>query len=407
MPANAEKNPVLIAGAGPVGLICALGLAQREVPVVVLEAEARLYEDPRAATTHPATLEMLDDLGLLEEVARQGLHCRHFRFWDRVTGEMVANFDHDLLKGDCRFPYVIQCEQYKTASIAFDALAALPGTEVRFSHRVTGVRQTADGVTVAIETPDGPEELVGAYLIGADGGRSEVRKALGIEFEGFTYPEHFLVLTSPFDFAAHRDLVYRNYFFDPEEWCNLFKVAADGPPGLWRTVFPADPERADEDVLGDTNAQATLGRFFPKDGDYEIVHRNLYKIHQRVAANFRAGRALLAGDSAHLNNSIGGMGLNGGIHDAVNLAEKLSRVWKGAAGDELLDLYDRQRRITNTEFIQAQTIQNKKNLEERDMAARKKRMEELRCTSEDPEAARQFMLRTSLIASVRRAAEIE
>jgi 3-(3-hydroxy-phenyl)propionate hydroxylase len=156
MAASREKRPVIIAGAGPVGLICALGLAQRGVPVIVLEAEARLYEDPRAATTHPATLEMLDDLGLLGEVARQGLHCRHFRFWDRVTGEMVANFDHDLLKGDCRFPYVIQCEQYKTAAIAFDALAALPGTEVRFSHRVTGVRQTADGVTVVIETPNGP-----------------------------------------------------------------------------------------------------------------------------------------------------------------------------------------------------------------------------------------------------------
>lgn len=406
MAASAEKLPVLIAGAGPVGLIAALGLAQRGVPVIVLEAEAGLYQDPRAATTHPATLEMLDDLGLLAEVERQGLVCRHFRFWDRVTGDMVANFDLDLLRGDCRFPYVIQCEQFKTASIAYQALAALPGTEVRFSHRVTGVSQAADGLTVTVETPDGPAEIAGAYLIGADGGRSEVRKALAIEFEGFTYPEHFLVLTSPFDFAAHRDLVYRNYFFDPIEWCNLFKVAALGPPGLWRAVFPADPGRADADVLGDANAQATLKRFFPKDGSYEIVHRNLYKIHQRVAAAFRAGRALLAGDSAHLNNSIGGMGLNGGIHDAVNLAEKLASVWKGEAGEELLDLYDRQRRITNKEFIQAQTIQNKKILEERDLVQRKKRMDELRRTSEDPEAARQFMLRTSLIASVRRAAEI-
>ena len=257
MAASAEKLPVLIAGAGPVGLIAALGLAQRGVPVIVLEAEAGLYQDPRAATTHPATLEMLDDLGLLAEVERQGLVCRHFRFWDRVTGDMVANFDLDLLRGDCRFPYVIQCEQFKTASIAYQALAALPGTEVRFSHRVTGVSQTADGLTVTVETPDGPAEIAGAYLIGADGGRSEVRKALAIEFEGFTYPEHFLVLTSPFDFAAHRDLVYRNYFFDPIEWCNLFKVAALGPPGLWRAVFPADPGRADADVLGDANAQAT------------------------------------------------------------------------------------------------------------------------------------------------------
>jgi len=407
MTVKKETQPVLIAGAGPVGLLAALSLAQREVPVIVLESEERLYEDPRAATTHPATLELLDDLGILTEVERQGLHCRHFRFWDRITGEMVANFDHDLLRNDCRFPYVVQCEQFKTASIAFNALTVLPGTEVRFSHRVCDVRQDADSVTVTIETPAGIVEQSGAYLIGADGGRSVVRKALGIEFDGFTYPEHFLVLTTPFNFATQRDLVYRNYFFDPEEWCNLFKVAADGPPGLWRTVFPADPNWPDDEVLSDANAQATLGRFFPKDGDYEIVHRNLYKIHQRVAVNFRKGRALLAGDSAHLNNSIGGMGLNGGIHDAANLTNKLAQVWKGAADDGLLDLYDRQRRITNKEFIQAQTIQNKKNLEEKDMAARQKRMDELRRTSEDPELARAFMLRSSLIASVQRAAEIK
>jgi 3-(3-hydroxy-phenyl)propionate hydroxylase len=407
MASKSETQPVLIAGAGPVGLIVALGLAQRGVPVIVFEAEERLYEDPRAATTHPATLEMLDGLGILEEIERQGLHCRHFRFWDRLTGNMVANFDHDLLKNDCRFPYVVQCEQFKTASIAFNALAALPGTEVRFSHQVTGVRQDDDGVTITIETPGGTVEETGAYLVAADGGRSVVRKELAIEFDGFTYPEHFLVLTTPYDFAAEKDLVYRNYFFDPDEWCNLFKVAADGPPGLWRAVFPADPEHPDEDVLGDENAQRTLGRFFPKDGDYDIIHRNLYKIHQRVAVSFRRGRALLAGDSAHLNNSIGGMGLNGGIHDAVNLVEKLAQVWKGEADEGLLDLYDRQRRITNKEFIQAQTIQNKKNLEEKDLTARQKRMEELKRTSEDAELARAFMLRTSLIASVQRAAEIK
>ncbi len=350
---------------------------------------------------------MLDGLGILAEMDRQGLVCRHFRFWDRLTGDMVANFDHQLLENDCRFPYVLQCEQFKTATIAFEALQAFPQAEVRFSHRVSAVRQDADSVTVSVETLEGTVEVTGAYLIGADGGRSVVRRELGIEFDGITYPEHFLVLTTPFDFDSQRDVVYRNYFFDPDEWCNLFKVAADGPPGLWRTVFPAGPERPDDEVLGDTNVQATLARFFPKDGDYEIAHRNLYKIHQRVAVNFRVGRALLAGDSAHLNNSIGGMGLNGGIHDAVNLADKLAQVWKGEADDELLDLYDRQRRITNKEFIQAQTIQNKKNLEEKDMATRQKRMEDLKRISEDPKHARAFMMRTSLIASVKRASEID
>jgi 3-(3-hydroxy-phenyl)propionate hydroxylase len=400
------NDRVLVAGAGPVGSIAALALARRGIPVTVLEAEAELQQDPRAATTHPATLEMLDDIGLAKDVEEQGLVAVEFHFRDRPTGELVAVFDHTLLADDTRFPYVVQCEQYKTAALALAALEALPDGEVRFSHRLTGIRQTGDEVVATVETPGGEERLSGRYLIGADGGRSTVRKEIEIPFEGFTYPERFLVLTTPFDFAAQRGYVYRNYFADPDEWCNLFKVSADGPPGLWRTVFPTDPKDTDEEVLSDERVQARLGKFFPKGDAYAVIHRNLYKIHQRVVARYREGRVLLAGDAAHLNNPIGGLGMNCGIHDAINLAEKLARVWFGEAEEDELDRYDAQRRTTAIDYLQAQTIRNKKRLEEKDPEIRRRNLAELSETAADPERARQFLLATSMIASVRRAATL-
>ncbi|MCZ6590661.1 MAG: FAD-dependent monooxygenase, partial [Alphaproteobacteria bacterium] len=298
---------VLIAGGGPVGLVCAYALGLAGVPVVVFDENDALRDDPRAATTHPATLELLDRIDVVDEVIARGLIARKFQFWDRPTGELVAEFDHDLLRNDTMFPYVVQCEQFKLTEILIARLDRLAGCDVRFSHRVTAVRIEGDAVTVTVDTPDGAQEHAGRYLIGCDGGRSLVRKQAGIAFEGFTWPERFLVLTTPFDFEANRGMCYRNYIADPDEWCNCFKVAGDGPPGLWRTVYPVDPEAPEDELLADAFTQRKLQAFFPVEGPYEIVHRNLYTVHQRVAATFRKGVVLLAGDAAHVNNSIGGM----------------------------------------------------------------------------------------------------
>ena len=222
-----------------------------------------LQLDPRAATTHPATLELLDRIGLVEDVTNNGLVARIFRFWDRPTGELVAEFDHALLHGDTAFPYVVQCEQFKLTRILLDRLAAMASCEVRFSHRVSAVAPGDDEVVVTVDTPRGPERHAGRYLIGCDGGRSLVRKQMAIAFEGFTWPERFLVLTTPFDFEAQRGMCYRNYIADPNEWCNCFKVAGDGPPGLWRTVYPVDPEADEAALLADDFVQAKLQAFFP------------------------------------------------------------------------------------------------------------------------------------------------
>ena len=401
-----SKSQVVISGGGPVGLICAYALARRGVTVTVLDQNSELQDDPRAATTHPATLEVLDGLGVIDQVVEQGLVAEEFEFWDRPTGEKVATFDHAALADDTKFPFVVQCEQFKLAKIFLAKLQREDTATILFNHDVTAIDHAPDGVTVTATTTDGVQTFEGDWLIGADGGRSVVRKFAGIAFEGFTWAERFLVLSTPFDFQAERGMSFRNYIADPDEWCNCFKVAADGPPGLWRLVFPADPEADEEALLADNFVQEKMQKFFKRDSDYDIVHRNLYNVHQRVASTFRLGRVLLAGDSAHVNNSIGGMGLNGGIQDAVNLTDKLAAVIVDGEDENLMDLYDKQRRTYAVEFVQEQTIANKKRLEATDPEARAANMQNLREMAGDPAKARNFLLGASMITAMRRNAEM-
>jgi 3-(3-hydroxy-phenyl)propionate hydroxylase len=401
-----EHRRVLIAGGGPVGLLCAWLLARRGVPVRLFDENDGPQADPRAATTHPATLELLSEDGLAQDMARVGLVAPIFQFWDRPSGELVAQFDHAVLANDTRYPYVVQCEQFKTARLILERLQRCSNAEIMFGQAAVDLRQSAGDVSLDVRGPDGITTHRGAYLIGADGGRSTVRKQCGIAFAGFTWPERFVVLTTPYDFEAQRGYCYRSYFADPGAWCNCFKVSADGPPGLWRTVFPTEPAETDDDVLGEPGAQARLHKFFPAPLPYPIVHRNLYVTHQRVAASFRRGRVLLAGDAAHVNNPIGGMGLNGGIQDAANLADKLARILMGGYPERLLDLYDRQRRTVAVEFVQEQSIANKKRLEAADPGERERNLDGLRAIAADPARARAFLLRSAMIDSQRRADSI-
>jgi len=399
-------DTVLVAGGGPVGLLCAWLLGRRGLRIRLFDNNTEPQADPRAATTHPATLELLAEDGLAADMARVGLVAPIFQFWDRPSGELVAQFDHALLKDDTRYSYVVQCEQFKTARLILDRLRKLPNVEVLFGHEVVDVSPSDGSVAVDVRGPESVKSHAGSFLIGADGGRSIVRKQCGIAFDGFTWPEQFIVLTTPYDFEAERGYCYRSYFADPGAWCNCFKVSADGPPGLWRTVFPVIPEQPENEIMSDAGVQARIQSFFPSPRPYEIVHRNLYVTHQRVAETFRKGRVLLAGDAAHVNNPIGGMGLNGGLQDAANLAGKLAQVMLEGAPDELLDLYSRQRRTVAVEFVQEQSIANKKRLEARDPEARRRNLGELREVAADPVRARQFLLRTSMLASQKRAAGI-
>ena len=399
-----EQRRVLIAGGGPVGLLSALLLGRQGLPVRLFDVNQSPQADPRAATTHPATLDLLAKDGLADDMARVGLVAPIFQFWDRPSGEKIAEFDHAVLQDDTRHPFVVQCEQFKTAKLILERVRKLRNVEVLFGHEVLDIAQTDGSISADVRGPDGIKTHTGAYLIGADGGRSVVRKQSDIAFDGFTWPERFIVLSTPFDFEAARGLCFRSYFADPDEWCNCFKVSADGSPGLWRTVFPANPDLSEGELMSDAAVQERMQKFFPASKPYEIVHRNLYVTHQRVAATFRKGRVLLAGDSAHVNNPIGGMGLNGGIQDAANLADKLAPVLLAGAPDALLDLYSLQRRTVATDYVQEQSITNKKRLEARDPEMRRRNHEELREIASDPSRARQFLLRTSMIASQRRVA---
>jgi 3-(3-hydroxy-phenyl)propionate hydroxylase len=171
--------------------------------------------------------------------------------------------------------------------------------------------------------------------------------------------------------------------------------------------MPVPPDESDEQALSMEGIQRRLQGIHAKSGDYEIPYHALYSVHQRVAATFNKGRVLLAGDSAHVNNPIGGMGMNGGIHDAMNLADKLADVWFGRAEPDVLDRYTRQRRKAQVDYVQAQTIQNKKSLEEKDPVTRRKHLDELRRISEDVTLHKQFLYRSALFDSLNSANAVE
>jgi 3-(3-hydroxy-phenyl)propionate hydroxylase len=397
---------VLIIGAGPVGLCLALALAKRGVRSCVVEqltAENFLEQVPRAGTNHPATLEMYDEIGLYRRLEPRGIVAPVFHYWDRQQSELIAAFDHAHLKDDTRFPYALQCERIKIVEEALAMAQAEPLCEVRLGTNFTGFTQDADRVRATVETDGEAETIEGRYIVSAEGARSIVRKELGIDFEGFTYADRTLNIEVAYDFKQH-GYADRNYISDPEEWSNLFHWK--GPPERWRVHFPTRPEDDEAALTRPEALQAKLQGFLPTGRPFDIVGCNLYTVHQRVATAFRMGRAILAGDSAHVNSPIGAMGLNSGVHDAFNLAGKLAAILRGEAHESELDRYARQRRHIAVQHTQAQTIRNKRLLQEKDPAVRRRNHDELRRTAEDPQLARQYLLRTSLIDSVREAARI-
>jgi 3-(3-hydroxy-phenyl)propionate hydroxylase len=404
---NKQSDRVVVIGAGPVGLCLSLALAQQGVSVSLVEAlgdDNFLEQVPRAGTNHPATLELFERIGLYKLIEPRGIVAPKFHYWDRHEAKLIAEFDHIHLKDDTAFPYVLQCERIKIVEEALKLAKAHPLIDLRLKTTFTAFEQDADGVTASVTNPVGETEKIrGRYIISGEGARSIVRKDLGIEFEGFTYPDRTLNIEVAYDFRKH-GYTERNYISDPDEWSNLFHWL--GPPDRWRVHFPTKEHESEEELRRPEYLQAKLQQFLPTGTDFDIVGCNIYTVHQRVANKFRIGRAILAGDSAHVNSPIGAMGMNSGIHDAFNLADKLVGILRGATGDDVLDRYERQRRHVALQHTQAETIRNKRVLAEKDPAVRKANHERLRRTSEDPKLAREFLLRTSLIESIREADQI-
>ena len=402
-----ETDRVLIVGGGPAGALAGYSLARRGIPVTVFERAAAPPTDHRAATLQPSTLDLFAPLGLTEPIIAQGLRSPYFQWRDREADEVVAEFDCGRLADVTAFPFVIQLEQHKTVNIILEAALKLPCFALLRPVDVLAVRQAVDHVEVDIADGDGTATHVGRYLIGCDGGRSLIRRSMNVTFDGFTWEERFNIVTTTTDFAAVKGYHYRNYLAHPDRWAAVLKVPGSDAKGIWRVVFPAKTSESDEEVTSDGWITARFAELLPDGPPCEIIHRNMYNVHQRVAGSFREGRFILAGDAAHINNPIGGMGMNSGFQDALNLADKLEAIWNGAAPDALLDRYDRQRRLTAVEFVQAQSIANKQMLEERDRDVRRAKLDAMRRTAKDPAAHHAFLMRSSLIAMVNRAAEIQ
>jgi 3-(3-hydroxy-phenyl)propionate hydroxylase len=388
---------VLIAGAGPVGLVAAANLVRSGVPVTVFETGSDLGEESRASTFHPPTLDMLDRLGAAQPLIAQGLIAPAFQYRSKRHG-VLGQFHFGAIADVTSHPYRVQCEQSKLTRILYEQLRGKPDFELQFDAQVKDVSQHRSGLEIALERKGRTETRSGRWLIGADGARSDVRRSLGIEFPGFTWPERFLVVSTPFDFrAVIPDLAAVSYVADPERWHFLLQI-----PGLCRVMFPVAPHESDELALSADFAQSLMATVVLGISNYEVAHATLYKVHQRVAKTFQRGRAFLVGDAAHINNPLGGMGMNGGIHDATNLTSRLVEVWHGSKADTELERYDRQRRLVTLEYIEKQSIQNKRNLES-DGSEFGRSLAEI---AADKSRTYDYLLRVSMIASLRRAQEL-
>lgn len=396
-----RSTEVVVVGAGPVGTVAALALANQGIEVLLCEAGPTCAQDLRASTFHPPSLEMLDELGVADAIIERGLKAPKYHFRERQSGEFIE-FDLGELDSEMRFPYRIQCEQHVMASLLADRIAEHNKAEVLFNHRANSFVQDDDGVTIAFETPHAIEKVRARYVIAADGGNSIIRKWLGAEFDGFTYPEKFLCLSTETELADHiENLVYVNYVADPEEWLVLLRV-----PSVWRILLPANEDHADEELLSDGFRDQVFERLIG-ERDIETKHRTIYRVHQRVARKFDHGRVFLVGDAAHLNNPLGGFGMNSGIHDAWNLQEKIVACLATGHNAKLFAKFDRQRRTVTHNFIQAQTMQNKELLEHGAAEGHARRFAKMRATHDDDEQRRAFLLKQSMVSSLAEAAAIQ
>jgi len=398
---DAASRDVVIVGAGPVGLVTANLLVDEGIPVVVIESCEQLPHDLRASTFHPPTLDMLERFGVVDAMVAQGLICPTWQFRDRTDG-VIATFELALLGRDTRHPYRLQCEQWRLGELLYGRIRNHPLATVRLGVSAIAARQSSDGVEVDVTLPDGSAQTIaGAFVIGADGIGSVVRKAMGVAFDGITIPEIFLTLSTTYDFReAMPDIANISYLSDPREWFVLIRTAR-----VWRALFPVDAALSDSDVTSPERAERLLQGAVGRSVPYEVSHRTAYRVHERVASSYVNGRMMIAGDAAHVNNPLGGMGLNGGIHDAYNLSRTLAEVIRGAP-IELLGRYDRQRRKVALDVVQQTALRNRAILNTREPTARQAYYDELRRIVDDPAKHYDYVLRTSMIQSLRDSEQI-
>ncbi|HEY8458697.1 MAG TPA: FAD-dependent oxidoreductase [Actinopolymorphaceae bacterium] len=393
----AEVHDVLVVGAGPTGLTLAAALVRQGFEVTLVEQEPAPTTEWRASTFHPPTLEMLEELGVVDEMISRGLVADRYQIRDRRDG-LIAEFDLGLLAGDTKYPFRLQLEQYKYSEILTERMRDHPLCTIHYGETVTSVVDAGDTVDVVARRPDGSTVTRRArYVVGADGARSTVRKSLGIDFPGLTYPMRFLIMSTTFPFEKRfPDICSVNYIWDPVEPMMLLRI-----PDVWRVMFSIGPDAQGEDVLDDAAVRARIRQVTSSDEDVEVKQARYYHVHQRVADRFRAGRVVLLGDAAHVNSPIGGLGLNSGIHDAMDLAVRLGAVLRGEEADGALDRYAERRRKVALEFVRRVTHRNTAMMTEQQEEARRQNRRRVEAIAADPQRAREWLLEASMIAAVR------
>jgi len=397
----ATDAEVIVSGGGPVGLCLALLLAEQSIPVVLLEAEADISRDLRASTFHPPTLDMLEPLGVTAAMLERGLVCPHWQIRSHPSGDRAV-FDLGVLEKETRHPFRLQCEQWKLSEALRERLRQSPSAQIRYATRVDSARDEGDFVSVEIESDAGRETLRARFVAGCDGARSTIRRCMGLTFEGMTYPETTLLVTTLFPFEEHLEGISNvSYCWKEGGNFSLLKV-----PGRWRVSIYPDENIPIEDQMTPDALEASLQIVVPRSERYQIAEQRPYRVHMRMAETYRRGRMMLAGDAAHLNTPAGGMGLNGGIHDAFELAAALIDVVKKGASDRRLDLYDKRRRPVARDDILAQADRNRARMRERDPERRHALLKELQSVADDREKLYAFLRRSSMLDGLDRAAAI-
>ena len=335
--AKNASPPVLIVGAGPTGLSLALGLALSGVRSIVLEQKQQLDPHSRATVILPRTLEVFAQWGVIDRFVDAGNRVAHVRLRRAPKGEQIVHFDLTDLTNDTPTPFAIALPQDKTERLLLDAVKATGLVDIRFDTKVLGFEEAAQGVTLRVQSPDGEHELRASFLVGADGAHSIVRETLGLALEGKTYPTR----------AMLADIRVPPEIDQTEFWPALLDeglvVGIRFGEGIFRIVADAVDDSVDEHTI-DSHVDRLAQRLFGV-APIETLWRATYHKHERSAPHYRVGRALLAGDAAHLNSPAGGQGMNSSIQDAHNLAWKLARAISdpNANVDALLDSYAQER----------------------------------------------------------------
>ncbi|MDA9219920.1 FAD-dependent monooxygenase [Luminiphilus sp.] len=396
-----SDSQVTIIGAGPSGLTLAWWLVEQGVSVTVLERETAIPRDMRASTFHPATLDLLTESGLAAALIERGTVVPQWQYLIHQSGERTV-FDMNHLSEMTAYPFRLQCEQFQLTELLAEKLAKQPLCELRLGATLQSVIPGESQVTVQYQSAGEDSVNVCDWLIAADGASSQVRKSLGLEFDGQTFPKTSitLVLEHPFEDDIP-NLLGVNYVWLPDRHYSLMRLR-----NTWRLTYSPEQDQDIESALSDAVAQTHIARVSPRASGAAILTRNYYTLHQRCLARFCHGRTLFIGDAAHLNSPAGGMGMNSGIHDARSLADHLVPVING---DDplLLERYDRRRRTIAQEEVQRLSARNYARHRETEASKRVLIWNELQEIVSDPVKHRDFLLDAAMIRSRQREMTIE